>query len=119
MVLENKQYVKMVLTILSDNEFYGILDPTDAFKGELEEILIMAFDQKLISKEECHYMPPKDPQIPTFYALPKIHKGLSPLKGCPVVAGINSITQNVGIYLDQVLRNFVTALPSYVHDTSE
>lgn len=45
----------------------------------------------------------KNPQIPTFYALPKIHKGTKPLKGRPIVSGINSVTQNVGIYLDQVL----------------
>lgn len=91
-------------------------DPTDTFKAELEELLITAVDQRLISKEECQFMMP---QIPTFYALLKIHKGLNPLKGHPIVSGINSVTQNVGIYLDRVLRNFVTAFPSYVRDTSD
>lgn len=94
-------------------------DPTDTFMAELEELLITAVDQRLISKEECQFMMPKDPQIPTFYALLKIHKGLNPLKDHPIVSGINSVTQNVGIYLDRVLRNFVTAFPSYVRDTSD
>lgn len=89
-VLDHQQYIKMVQNILSDREYYGILDidPTDRFKTELEVTLITAVNQRLILKDECQFMTSRDPQIPTFYALPKVHKGLDPLKGRPIVSGI-------------------------------
>lgn len=49
-------------------------------------------------------------QIPTFYCLPKTHKGPGPLSACPIVSGIGSI--------DTVLvRTHVLTLSSYIKDT--
>lgn len=42
-----------------------------------------------------------------------------PLKGRPIVSGINSLTQNAGIYVDRLLRTYVTVLLSYTRDTSD
>lgn len=61
-------------------------DPTDDYKGKLQLILNKALDDKIISANEHRFMLPKDPQIPTFYSLPKIHKGLCQLKGRPIVS---------------------------------
>lgn len=55
----------------------------------------------------------------TFYSLPKVHKGYSPLKGRPIVSGVNNLTQNCGTYIDTILRPFVQALPSYTRDTTD
>lgn len=92
--------------------------PTNAFASDLEPILITALDQRIISKKKCEFMMLKDPKIATFYALSKIHKRWNPLKGRPIVSGIKTVTQNIGIYLDKVLRDFVLTLPSYICDTS-
>lgn len=54
-----------------------------------------------------------------FYNLPKVHKGLVPLKGRFIVSGISGLTQNVGTYLDKVLRGFVVSLPTYIRDTTD
>lgn len=78
-----------------------------------------AKEKKLIDENEYKFLAIKTPQIPTFYALPKVHKGVNPLKGCPIVAGIGGLTQNVGIYIDKILRHFVIALPFYTHDTMD
>ncbi|XP_056380387.1 uncharacterized protein LOC130275860 [Hyla sarda] len=120
-VMDTCGYKEMTLTLLQDRESYRIIgrDPTNSFKEELEKLLIRGLDDHLISDQECKYMCPVDPQIPTFYALPKIHKGVMPLKGRPIVSGVNSITQKLGIYLDQILREFVSSLPSYIRDTSD
>lgn len=44
---------------------------------------------------------------------------LNPLKCRPIVSGVDSLTQNVGIYIDQILRPFVVSLPSYIRDTTD
>lgn len=64
-------------------------------------------------------MLPNHPQVPTFYTLPKVHKGLRPLKGSPIVSVVGSVTQNAGIYIDKILRQFILSLPSYLRDSSD
>ncbi|XP_075181514.1 protein spinster homolog 1-like [Anomaloglossus baeobatrachus] len=94
----------------------------DCEKAELEDegcILRRAFEEKLIDKKEMLFMKPKSPQIATFYSLPKLHKGYPPVRGHPIVSGIDSLTQNVSTYIDTVLRSFVLTLPSYVRDTMD
>lgn len=120
-LLDHLKYKRMTLDILEDRDSYCILDrdPTEIFRLELENILIKALDDNLISENEFKFILPTTPQIPTFYTLPKIHKGLDPLKGRPIVSGINSITQNAGVYIDKVLRPFVLSLPSYLRDSSD
>lgn len=46
-----------------------------------------------------------------FYALPKVHKGVTSLKGRPIVLGIDGLMQNMGIYIDKILQTFVEAFP--------
>ncbi|CAJ0915644.1 unnamed protein product [Ranitomeya imitator] len=120
-ILDHQKYVGMCKLILNDRETYGILenDPTERFTGSLRMILDAGLDEKLISYNEYRFLTPRTPMIPTFYALPNVHKGLSPLKGRPIVSGVGSLSQNVGIYIDNILRPFVTSLPSYVRDTSD
>lgn len=100
---------------------YRILErgPSDIFRNELRNILQTACSQGLLDKKEMDFLLPTTYQIPTFYGLPKIHKGVHPLKCRPIVSGINSLSQNVGIYLDEILKPFVLSLPSYLRDTTD
>lgn len=120
-VMDYKKYREMCLDILKDSNCYRILagDPTRSFLNDLQEILEWGLDRRVLSKEEYEFLLPKYPIVATFYGLPKVHKGLTPLRGRPIVSGINSLTQNVGVYLDKVLRDFVTSLPSYTRDTTD
>lgn len=61
----------------------------------------------------------KQPWVATFYCRPKFHKGLHPLKSRPIMSGVGSLTQNYGIYIDEVLFPFVESLPSYTMDTTD
>ncbi|CAJ0967227.1 unnamed protein product [Ranitomeya imitator] len=120
-IMDYEKYTEMCMSILSDVSSYEILkgDPTADYTAELSRLLTRAFESKLVSKNEFSFLLPKFPMVSTFYALPKIHKGYNPLKGRPIVSGVDSLSQNSSIYLDRLLRPFVTALPSYIRDTSD
>ncbi|KAM4038417.1 uncharacterized protein ACNLHF_016739 [Anomaloglossus baeobatrachus] len=120
-VMNHEMYQKMCYSILRDRDGYATLerDPTAEFSKTLIDILSDGLGDRLISQNELEFMHERFPVTPTFYTLPKVHKGISPLKGRPIVAGINSLTQNVGVYLDSILRPFVVSLSSYLRDTSD
>lgn len=61
---------------------------------------------------------PSHRRIATFYALLKIHKGLHPLKGRPIVSEVDSLSQNIGTYIEVKLSPCVETLPSFVKDTT-
>lgn len=72
----------------------------------------------MIDDHEYDFLYPQFPRTATFYSLPKIHKGLDPLKGCPIVLGVGSLIQNIGIYINRLLSPFVETLSSFVRDTT-
>ncbi|CAJ0958547.1 unnamed protein product [Ranitomeya imitator] len=120
-IIDHTKYIEMCMSILSDRSSYEVLrnDPTEGYTSELRDILTRALGSKLVSHNEYNFLLPKSPMVSTFYSLPKIHKGLNPLKGRPIVSGVDALSQNSSVYLDRVLRPFVTALPSYIRDTSD
>lgn len=61
---------------------------------------------------------PEYPVSPIFHHLPKIHKGLNPLNRGLIIAGIGSINEKLGEWLDNVLQPLVCSLPSYLKDTN-
>ena len=50
--------------------------------------------------------------------LPKIHKGLSSVKGRPVISNSGTITEHMSEYLDHHLNPLVSQSRSYVKDTN-
>ncbi|XP_075684194.1 uncharacterized protein LOC142652437 [Rhinoderma darwinii] len=120
-VMDRTRYSMMCYQILNDHQCYKVLesDPSMSFRNQLKCILSSAKCLSLISEKEMAFMLPDFPQTATFYCLPKIHKGTKPLKGRPIVSGIDSLSQNASIYIDQILRPFVVSLPSYVRDTMD
>ena len=58
----------------------------------------------------------KNPRIPTFYLLPKIHKKDNP--GRPIVNGIGSPTKKISAYVDTFLIKYTPRIPSYIKDTT-
>ena len=58
----------------------------------------------------------KNPRIPTFYLLPKIHKRDNP--GRPIVNGIGSVKEKISAYVDTFLRKYTPRIPSYIKDTT-
>ncbi|XP_075187500.1 uncharacterized protein LOC142258789 [Anomaloglossus baeobatrachus] len=120
-IMDHKRYLEMCNAILNDKDTYEIIpgDPTQEYLETLSQILEAAREEGILSLNEYKFLKPNFPITPTFYSLPKVHKGLEPLKGRPIVSGIGSLTQNCGIYVDRILRPFVDALPSFTRDTMD
>ncbi|XP_075180996.1 uncharacterized protein LOC142251834 [Anomaloglossus baeobatrachus] len=120
-VMDTAWYVDLCLALLGDRDGYEVLprNPTKMYFEELKVIIDEGLTLGVIDKSEYDFQYQKNPVMATFYCLPKVHKGLHPLKGRPIVSGINSLTQNCRIYLDQILRPFVMALQSHIQDTPD
>lgn len=119
-VIQDKtEYKEMVLKLLKDKETYEIIpqDPTKKYREELDVILKNGKVQNLISDDEYKAMSNPYPTIPTFYAIPKIHKKTKPIPGRPIVAGNDSLTQGISGYINET--PFVVSLPSYIRDTKD
>ena len=54
--------------------------------------------------------------IPPFYTIPKIHKIGHP--GRPLVSGINTATEKISLYVDEILKPYVKKSQSYIKDTN-
>lgn len=122
-VLNQEMYKSMCLKILGDRDGYEILrnNPSPTYKKQqLEELVDWGLSCRIIDKNKQHkFLLPEDPTIATFYSLPKVHKGLTPLKGRPIVSVVGSLTQNTIIYMDKVLREYVISLLFYIQDTTD
>ncbi|KAM5180682.1 SPOC domain-containing protein 1 [Mantella aurantiaca] len=60
-----------------------------------------------------------NPRIPVIYGLPKVHKGLDPLRYRPIIAGTGFVTQPLAQFLDFLLQLLVKTLPAYIRDTGD
>ncbi|XP_075187641.1 uncharacterized protein LOC142258985 [Anomaloglossus baeobatrachus] len=82
-VLDPAQYLTMCHDLLMDREGYAILrgNPTESLMSDLKRLLDKGLVDKVIDKKEHEFLIPEHPIMATFYGLPKVHKGLSPLKG--------------------------------------
>ncbi|KAM4034769.1 LOW QUALITY PROTEIN: uncharacterized protein ACNLHF_021459 [Anomaloglossus baeobatrachus] len=120
-VMDREKYLKMCYDILGDQNSYKKLgsNPWQRYSKELKSLLLDALDKKLISKSEFEFLYPGHPVMATFYSLPKLHKGVDPLKGRPIISGVDNLTQNLGVYLDVILKPFVLSLGSYLSDTTD
>ena len=58
----------------------------------------------------------KNPGIPSFYLLPKMHKPSN--QGRPIVNSIGSVTEKILAFVDLHLRKFTPRITGYVKDTT-
>ena len=56
-------------------------------------------------------------QTPHFYLLPKIHKGVTPPPGRPIVSANGCATEKISALTDMILRPLVPKIPYYIRDT--
>lgn len=61
----------------------------------------------------------KELNVPTIYITPKVHKSLENPPGRPIVLAVKGPLKRNGIYLDALLKEMVSELPSYVKDTMD
>ena len=120
-VLQNReQYLAEGFRQLSDDKFYQKLevDPTEQHRQEIETFLLSMLTKEEIDVSVYNYLTNKECRTSIFYMLPKIHKGLTPLKGRPIVSAINSPTEKISQFIDHFLNPCAVRKPSYVRDTT-
>lgn len=71
----------------------------------------------MISKKELDYLKVFDFNKPTFYIIPKIHKNKESPPRRPIVSTIRGPLEQVGKYIDSLIKDMVKSLTSYVRDT--
>ena len=74
-------------------------------------------NNKEIDKKCLAYLLPSNPRPGRFYLLPKIHKGVLPPPGRPIVSAIGSPTEKISKFLDFFLQPSLSSIPYYVKDT--
>uniref|UniRef100_A0A8C5LPP9 Reverse transcriptase domain-containing protein n=1 Tax=Leptobrachium leishanense TaxID=445787 RepID=A0A8C5LPP9_9ANUR len=118
-IMDRNDYIAMCMLHLNDKDGYRRLegDPTLSFTKDLETLLTIGVQSKLISDDNFKYLLLRFPTIPTLYCLPKIHKSLVSPPGRPIISGNNSLTERVSQFIDCYLRPLVLGTPSYVRDT--
>ena len=72
---------------------------------------------KEIDKKCFAYLLPNNPRPGRFYLLPKIHKGVLPPPGRPIISAIGSPTEKISEFLDFFLQPLLMSIPSYIKDT--
>ena len=114
------QYLSEGIRQLSDNQFYKKLDHnlTEQHTKEINDFLLTMLNKSEIDITVYNYLFNKDCRTPIFYLLPKIHKGLKPLKGRPIVSAVNSHTEKISQFVDHFLNPCSTKGRSYIKDTT-
>ena len=70
-----------------------------------------------IQHDVAKLLKPAQSRTLIFYMLPTIHKVNNP--GRPVISSINSHTEKISAYVDELLRPIAERLPSYIRDTTD
>ncbi|KAM9330351.1 epididymis-specific alpha-mannosidase [Gastrophryne carolinensis] len=118
-IMSVHQYENMCMRILNNKSWYARASMSRLTRDaqEYHALVQEARDRGVIDAHTAGYLESPCPRIPTFYALPKVHKSATLPPGRPIVSGMGALTEKASRYVDQHLQPLVTGLPSYVKDT--
>lgn len=115
-VMDQVQYSDMCSAILSNRNWYEQSSQTDLDRALNTKVLSACF-QGIIDDDTKEFLINRTPKTPVFYALPKIHKKITPPPGRPIILGIGCSTEKAGTFIDNTLRPYEIAMPSYLRDS--
>uniref|UniRef100_A0A8C5MMF6 Reverse transcriptase n=1 Tax=Leptobrachium leishanense TaxID=445787 RepID=A0A8C5MMF6_9ANUR len=120
-VQNTDDYQAEVTRQLFDRANYRVLksNPTAQIINLIKNTVLTALNEGIISEKICQFLCTKFPTIPFFYTSPKVHKGLFPPPGRPIVAGTDSVFQPLAIFIDQYLQPLVPKVKSFIKDTKD
>lgn len=120
-IQDTENYMKDILAQLSNSVYYKKLqtDPTLAFQENIVSYLEYALSKEWITKLEFDFLCCKNPIIPVFYTLPKIHKDLNNPPGRPIVSQIGSLLSPLSEYVDFFIKEKVQTLPAFLKDSTD
>ena len=127
LILDFKSYMKSCYEHLlekqsSTQNYYKKVSELDLerAKAKIYNTLEEALNNKVITDEEFNAMNPEDKNPGKFYCNFKIHKPHTPLTTPPprpIVSGSGSITENIGIYVENQIKELATQHKTYLQDT--
>ena len=121
-VIQNTtDYISIGHKQLSDTKFYTkeSRDFTHDFNIKVHNLIDELENKGSISFEVANYLKINKPKTPQFYMLPKIHKGIIPPPGRPILSANDSPTERISAFVDHFLQPFVPLIPSYIKDTTD
>ena len=118
-ILNTNDYIHEAFRQLSDTSFYKPLvdNCTSHISVDITKTLTLMRNNKEINKKCFAYLLPDNPRPGRFYLLPKIHKGILPPPGRPIISAIGSPTEKISEFLDFFLQPLLTSIPSFIKDT--
>jgi hypothetical protein len=116
-VMTKEQYLQKAEDLLNNRHHYRRIyrDLNGEYTKQITEYINKKKQETKINPEVATYITPRQPRTPVFYILPKIHKKNIP--GRPIVSAIDSPTDKISKFLDNILRPLVPRIPSYIKDT--
>ena len=118
LIMNTTDYISEANRQLNNHDHYERLqeDPTQKLNIHINHLIDQAWRLNIIDESTYSNLQTKNPRIPTFFLLPKIHKKDNP--GRPIVNGIGSVTEKISAYVDTFLRKCTPRIPSYIRDTT-
>ena len=109
-VWDRGDYISEANRQLDDRQVYEEIevDPTVDLGKTINSRLNELREEDPGIEEVTEYLEVKDSKLGRFYLLPKIHKGLSSVKGRPVISNCGTITEHISEYLDHHLNPLVS-----------
>lgn len=120
MVQNTKDYVKQCMINLGNGKFYRKVSKelTEEFQVKINELVTGMKDQQQIPEQIHKFLVNKKTcKTPRIYFLPKIHKGILPPPGRPIVSSNNCPSEKISTFVDLYLQPLVKTSSSYVKDT--
>ena len=121
-VLQNTMdYIAEGLRQLRDAKFYreSPVDLTEVHVAQITSVVTEMFNNKEISKKCKEYLLNYEIKPARFYTLPKIHKGIYPPPGRPIISGNGCPTERISQFVDHFLNNISCKGKSFIKDTSD
>ena len=91
-------------------------------KRKIKHVLAEGYNSDILSREECVAMDPDDKEAAKFYCNFKVHKEHQPNTAPPprpIISGSNSITRNIGIFVEHYIKPLANQHPSYLQDSPD
>ena len=121
-VIQNtKDYIAEAQKQLSDRDHYvkTEVNLTSLHNSQVQSTLAELLENNCINKKMHDYLYIKEPRVPAFYLLPKIHKGIVPPPGRPILSANECPTERISAFVDHFLKPLVQNIPSYLKDTTD
>ena len=102
--------------------YYKKVDPREVDRqfAEVKAVLNEGLQRGYISKKDYNVLLPPKPKASRLYLLPKIHKPYEGFPKCrPIVSGSGCNTERISWFCDNIIKDKVKQLDSYIEDTPD